>query len=60
MNKTNERARIASLATALKWAYDATDDPKIRKTLKQVIRWHLLLQYEDMRLQAEEYAEASR
>jgi len=59
MKQTNEQARIASLSAALGWAYHATDDPKIRKTLKQVIRWHMKLQAEE-RAQAEERVEASQ
>lgn len=44
MNRTNLQARIVTLATALNWAYHATDDPKIRRNLKQVIRWHMKMQ----------------
>ena len=33
--------QIASLGAAVSWAYHNTDDPKLRKTLKQVLQWHL-------------------
>lgn len=56
MIHSNKDEQIASLSAAVSWAYHNTDDPKLRKTLKQVLQW----QMRNMRIEREDLPDTEK